>query len=102
MKNDKQSAKRGQVAPIKSVEAIDQHTVRMVTNGPTADLLEYLTDHVLVMQKRLIEASWRPEADRNHPYGFGPYKLKELVDRQPRRAGKNPEWKGFNPTIRTS
>ena len=44
MKNDKQSAKRAQVAPIKSAEAIDQHTVRIVTNGPTADLLEYLTD----------------------------------------------------------
>ena len=33
MKNDKASAKRAQVAPIKSVEAIDPHTVRMVTNG---------------------------------------------------------------------
>ena len=31
MKNDKASAKRAQVAPLKSVEAIDPHTVRMVT-----------------------------------------------------------------------
>ena len=97
MKNDKQSAKRGQVAPIKSVEAIDQNTVRMVTNGPTADLLEYLTDHVLVMQKRLIEAHGDREADRNHPYGFGPYKLKELAIGNRVVLEKNPEWKGFRP-----
>ena len=102
MKNDKQSAKRAQVAPIKSAEAIDQHTVRIVTNGPTADLLEYLTDHVLVMQKRLIEAYGDREADRNYPYGFGPYKLKELVVGNRVALEKNPDWKELqadNPDI---
>ena len=102
MKNDKQSAKRAQVAPIKSAEAIDQHTVRIVTNGPTADLLEYLTDHVLVMQKRLIESYGDREADRNHPYGFGPYKLKELVVGNRVVLEKNPDWKELqadNPDI---
>lgn len=94
MKNDKQSAKRGQIGPIKSVEAIDQHTVRMTTNGPTADLLEYLTDHILVMQKRLVEAYGSREADRNHPFGFGPYRLKDLVIGNRVVLEKNPDWPG--------
>ena len=94
MKNDKQSAKRGQIAPIKSVEAIDQNTVRMMTNGPTADLLEYLTDHILVMQKRLVETHGGREADRNHPFGFGPYRLKDLVIGNRVVLEKNPDWPG--------
>jgi peptide/nickel transport system substrate-binding protein len=102
MKTDKQSAKRAQVAPIKSAEAIDQHTVRFVTNGPTADLLEYLTDHVLVMQRRLIAAHGERDADRNHPHGFGPYRLKELVIGDRIVLEKNPGWRGLraeNPDL---
>ena len=54
------------------------------------------------MQKRLIEAYGDREADRNYPYGFGPYKLKELVvgNRvvlEKIRIGRN-----CKPTIRTS
>ena len=102
MKTDPQSAKSGQVAPIKAVEAIDPHTVRITTHGPTADLLEYLTDHVLVMQKRLIDAHGTREADRNHPFGFGPYRLKELVIGNRVVLQKNPGWPGIrtdNPDI---
>jgi len=76
--------------------------VRIVTNGPTADLLEYLTDHVLVMQRRLIEAYGDREADRNYPYGFGPYKLKELVVGNRVVLEKNSDWKELqadNPDI---
>lgn len=94
MKNDKQSAKRGQIGPIKSVEAIDRHTVRMTTNAPTADLLEYLTDHILVMQRRLVEAHGDRDADRNHPFGFGPYKLKDLVIGNRVVLEKNADWPG--------
>jgi peptide/nickel transport system substrate-binding protein len=102
MKTDPQSAKRGQVAPIKSVEAIDPHTVRITTNGPTADLLEYLTDHVLVMQKRLIDAHGMRDADRNHPLGFGPYRLKDLAIGNRVVLQKNPHWPGIradNPDV---
>jgi peptide/nickel transport system substrate-binding protein len=101
MKNDRASAKRAQVAPLKTVEAIDQHTVRMVTSEPTADLLEYLTDHTLVMQKRLIEAHGDREADRNHPCGFGPYRLKELVIGSHVVLEKNPARATSRPEIRT-
>ena len=97
MKNDRASAKRAQVAPLKTVEAIDQHTVRMVTNEPTADLLEYLTDHALVMQKRLIETHGDREADRNHPFGFGPYRLKELVIGSHVVLEKNPGARDLKP-----
>jgi peptide/nickel transport system substrate-binding protein len=97
MKNDKASAKRAQVAPLKSVEAIDPHTVRMVTHGPTADLLEYLTDHVLVMQKRLIESHGDRDADRNHPFGFGPYRLKELAIGSHVVLEKDPNARGLRP-----
>ena len=49
------------------------------------------------MQKRLLETYGDREADRNHPYGFGPYKLKELVIGNRVVLEKNPEWKGFRP-----
>ena len=103
MKNDKQSAKRGQVAPIKSVEAIDQHTVRMVTNGPTADLLEYLTDHVLVMQKRLDRSPWRPRGRPQPSLRFRTLPAQGIGDWQPRRSGEESGMAGLScRTPRTS
>ena len=97
IRNDRQTAQRANVAPIKTAEVIDEHTVKMVTREPTAELLEYITDRVMVMQKRLIEAHGSRDADRKYPYGFGPYRLKELSIGNRIVLEKNPDWPGIRP-----
>lgn len=102
MKNDPQSKQRATVAQIRSAEAIDPHTVKVITKEPTAGLLEYITDRLMIMQKRLIETHGAQQADRKHPYGFGPYRLKELVVDSRVVLEKNPDWPGIrreNPDI---
>lgn len=97
LKNDPQTAQRANVARIKSTEVVDEHTVKFVTHEPTAELLEYMTDRVMVMQKRLHEEHGAREADRRHPYGFGPYRLRELVIGNRIVLEKNPDWPGIRP-----
>lgn len=97
MQNDRQSKQRANVAQIKSAEAVDRHTVKVVTKEPTSGLLEYITDRLMVMQKRLIETHGATKADREHPFGFGPYRLKELVVDNRIVLEKNRDWPGMRP-----
>jgi len=97
MRSDPQSKQRANVAPIESAEAVDAHTVKVVTKAPTAGLLEYLTDRLMIMQKRHIEAHGPAKADREYPFGFGPYRLKELIVDSRVVLEKNPDWPGVRP-----
>jgi peptide/nickel transport system substrate-binding protein len=53
--------------------------VKMVTLQPTASLLEFLFDRVIISAKDLYDKHGARDADRRYPWGWGPYKLKELV-----------------------
>lgn len=68
-------------ASMKTIEAIDEYTVKIVTDGPYAGLLFDLTFHFnMILPKSLIES----ENDFNeNPIGTGPYVLKswDLGDR---------------------
>jgi peptide/nickel transport system substrate-binding protein len=77
--NDPQSKQKQNTAPVKEVIAVDDHTVKIITKNPTASLLEYLFDRVLISAKDLHEKHGARDADRRYPWGWGPYKLKELV-----------------------
>jgi peptide/nickel transport system substrate-binding protein len=76
---DPQSKQKQNVGPIKEAIAVDSHTLRIVTKKPTASLLEYLFDRLLISGKDLYEKHGARDADRKYPWGWGPYKLKELV-----------------------
>ena len=76
---DPQSKQKQNIGPIKDIVALDQHTVKIVTKQPTASLLEYLFDRVLITAKDLYDKHGARDADRKYPWGWGPYKLKELV-----------------------
>ena len=76
---DPQSKQKQNTAPIKEIVALDKYTVKIVTNQPTASLLEYLFDRVIITAKDLYDKHGARDADRRHPWGWGPYKLKELV-----------------------
>ena len=76
---DPQSKQKQNIGPIKEIVALDQYTVKIVTKQPTASLLEYLFDRVLITGKDLFDKHGIRDVDRRYPWGWGPYKLKELV-----------------------
>src|SRR5688572_14132116 len=64
---------RGNHAKIKSVEVVDDHTVRFKTDGPYPLFIERMTAQVMQSEKVIKEKGhdWMQE----HPIGTGPYKL---------------------------
>jgi peptide/nickel transport system substrate-binding protein len=76
---DPQSKQKQNVGPVKEAVALDKYTVKIVTKQPTASLLEYLFDRVLITGKDLYDQHGARDVDRRYPWGWGPYKLKELV-----------------------
>lgn len=79
IKTDPQARQRQNIAPVQDMTAIDKYTVKVVTKKPTAPLLEYLFDRVMITGKDLFDKHGARDADRKYPWGWGPYKLKELV-----------------------
>lgn len=77
--NDPQSKQKQNTSPIKETVALDKYTVKIVTKEPTASLLEYIFDRVIISAKDLYDKHGAREVDRKFPLGWGPYKLKELV-----------------------
>ena len=77
--NDPQSKQKQNVSPIKDVIALDNYTVKIVTKQPTASLLEFIFDRVIISAKDLYDKHGARDADRKYPWGWGPYKLKDLV-----------------------
>src|SRR5258708_3815180 len=77
--NDPQTMQKQNVAPVKEMIAVDPYTVKVVTKTPTASLLEYLFDRMIISSADLYEKYGARDADRKSPWGWGPYKLKELV-----------------------
>jgi peptide/nickel transport system substrate-binding protein len=97
---DPQSKQKQNTGPVKEAIAVDSHTLRIVTKQPTASLLEYLFDRLLISGKDLYEKHGARDADRRYPWGWGPYKLKELVIGQRIVIEKNsghPDVKPQNP-----
>jgi peptide/nickel transport system substrate-binding protein len=80
---DPQSKQKASVAPsITKAEAIDKFTVRIHTDKPTAPLLSFLCDRLIVTSKAVFDKYGREVADKEHMMGGGPYQLKELIPGQ--------------------
>src|SRR5207244_10774507 len=69
----KKRTARGNHAKIKSVEIVDDHTVKSHTDGPYPIFVERLTALVMASEKVIKHKGheWMQE----HPIGTGPYKL---------------------------
>jgi peptide/nickel transport system substrate-binding protein len=99
---DPQSKQKQNVSPVKEAVALDPYTVKIVTKEPTASLLEYLFDRLLITAKDLHDKHGARDADRKYPWGWGPYKLKELVIGQRivlEKDSSHPDVKPQNPDI---
>jgi peptide/nickel transport system substrate-binding protein len=79
IKTDPQTSQKQNVRPLKTVFAVDKHTVRMITKIPTAHLLQHICDIYAITRKEIFDKYGARDADRKYPDGFGPYKLLKVV-----------------------
>ncbi len=89
---DPQSKQKASVAPsISKAEAVDKFTVKITTDKPTAPLLSFLCDRLIVTSKAAFDKYGRDAADKEHMMGGGPYRLKELIPGQRLVLQKRPD-----------
>ena len=89
---DPQSKQKASVArPVKEAAAVDEFTVRITTKKPTAPLLDFLCDGLIITSKATFDKYGAKEADKNHMMGGGPYALAELVPGQRMVIEKRPD-----------
>lgn len=93
-RNDPHTAQANNVHPIASAEAVDKYTVKVVTTEPTAPLLSYIFDRVIITGKDLYD-KYGADADRKAPWGWGPYSVEDLEIGQRMVLRKNPNWPGI-------
>jgi ABC-type transport system substrate-binding protein len=81
---------RGNHAKIKSVETVDDHTVRFKTDGPYPLFVERMTALVIQSDKVIKEKGheWMQE----NPVGTGPYKLVKWNKKQDGKSDPMFEW----------
>ncbi|HEX2929058.1 MAG TPA: ABC transporter substrate-binding protein, partial [Candidatus Binatia bacterium] len=63
------------VSAVAGEAVVDKYTVRITTKEPTAPLLDYLFDRVIVTSKAIYDKSGPEVADRQYPIGAGPFKF---------------------------
>lgn len=95
--SDPQSKQRANVRPVKEMIALDKYTLKVVTKQPTAPLLEYLFDRFFATSKDLYDKYGAAKADRDYPWGWGPYMLKDLEIGQRIVLEKNPNSPDVKP-----
>ena len=89
---DPQSKQKASVAPsVVKAEAVDKFTVKITTDKPTAPLLSFLCDRLIVTSKAAFDKYGRDAADKDHMMGGGPYQLKELIPGQRLVLQKRPD-----------
>ncbi len=95
IRTDPLSKQKQNIAPVASAAVIDDHTFRITTKEPTAPLLEYLFDRVMVTSKAIYDKYGVEVADRKYPIGAGPYRFKELIPGQRFVIAKNLDYPGM-------
>src|SRR5262245_16629380 len=86
---------RGNHAKIKSVEVVDDLTVRFKTDGPYPLFVERLT--ALVMQSEKVMKDKGHEWMQDNPVGTGPYKLVRWQKKQEHLLIRNDDYWGAKP-----
>src|SRR5215475_11417170 len=89
---------RGNHAKIKSVEVVDDLTVRFKTDGPYPVFVERLT--ALVMQSEKVIKEKGHEWMQDNPIGTGPYKLVKWNKKQEHLLIRNEDYWGAKPAFK--
>jgi peptide/nickel transport system substrate-binding protein len=95
---DNKLTARGNHAKIKSVEVVDDLTVRFKTDGPYPLFVERLTAQVMQSEKVIREKGheWMQE----NPVGTGPYKLVKWAKKQEHLLMRNDDYWGPKPAFK--
>ena len=95
---EKKLTARGNHAKIKSVEVVDDHTVRFKTDGPYPLFVERLTALVMQSEKQIKEKGH--EYMQENPVGTGPYKLVRWSKKQEHLLVRNDDYWGPKPAFK--
>jgi peptide/nickel transport system substrate-binding protein len=89
---------RGNHSKIKSVDVVDDRTVRFKTDGPYPLFVERLTAQVMQSEKVIREKGheWMQE----NPVGTGPYKLTKWAKKQEHLLTRNDDYWGPKPAFK--
>jgi peptide/nickel transport system substrate-binding protein len=80
MKTEPKSVRKGEVASVESVEALDPYTIKINLRRPDAALLATLTDRAGMMVSPKVVQERGPELERNAKgAGTGPFQFAEWV-----------------------
>src|SRR5262249_29903235 len=94
IRNDRDSKQRQNVAPVSDAQVADDHTVKIMTKEPTANLLSYFADLLIITSKAQYDQYGAEQINNVAPVGTGPYTFKELVPNQRMVVSKTPNWWG--------
>src|SRR5438067_6566469 len=95
---EKKLTARGNHVKIKSVEVVDDHTVRFKTDGPYPLFVERMT--ALVMQSERAIKEKGHEWMQENPIGTGPYKLVRWTKKQEHLLVRNDDYWGPKPAFK--
>jgi len=94
----KKIAHRGDHVKIKSVDVVDDYTVRFLTDGPYPLFIEGLTQQVIQSERLLKEKG--DEWIHENPIGTGPYKLVRWSKKQEHLLVRNDDYWGAKPAFK--
>ena len=89
------SARKGELAPVASVDVVDAATVRFNLASTFAPLLSLLVDRAgMMVSRKVVEASGQDFTRKAFKAGTGPFILTEAVKDDHVTLEKNPDWWG--------
>ena len=89
------SARSGELAPIESVDVVDQSTVRFNLKTPFSPLLSLLVDRAgMMVSRKAVEAGGEDFTRKAFKAGTGPFVLTEAVKDDHITLEKNADWWG--------
>src|SRR5882762_310803 len=94
----KKMTARGNHAKIKTVEIVDDYTVRFKTDGPYPLFVERLTAQVMQSEKVIREKGH--DFMQENPIGTGPYKLVKWNRKQEHLLVRNDDYWGAKPAFK--
>jgi peptide/nickel transport system substrate-binding protein len=89
------SARKGELAPVASVDVVDASTVRFNLTTPFSPLLSLLVDRAgMMVSQKVVEAVGQDFTRKAFKAGTGPFVLTEAVKDDHVTLEKNPAWWG--------
>ena len=89
------SARKGELAPVASLDVVDATTVHFNLSSPFAPLLALLVDRAgMMVSRKVAEASGEDFTRKAFKAGTGPFVLTEAIKDDHMTLEKNPDWWG--------